>query len=86
MKAIILYHPQSEFARSVEEYAHDFDQQKGVEIDLISLETKEGAYRATLYGIVKYPALLVLRDNNDLINSWEGVPLPLMNEVAGYLG
>lgn len=85
MKTIILYHPKSEFARSVEEYAHDFERQKGVEIDLTSLETKEGAYRATLYGIVKYPALLVLRDNNDLINKWEGVPLPLMNEVAGYL-
>lgn len=85
MKISILYHPKSEFARSVEEYAHDFEKQKGVGIDLISLETKEGSYRAELYGIVKYPAILVLRDNNDLINHWEGVPLPLMNEVAGYV-
>ncbi len=85
MKTIILYHPKSEFARIVEEYAHDFERQKGLVIDLISLETKEGAYRAVLYGTVKYPAILVLRDNNDLINNWEGVPLPLMNEVAGYL-
>ncbi len=84
MKISILYHPNSEYARSVEEYAHDFENQKGVAIDLKSLETKEGAYLATLYGIVQYPALLVLRDNNDLIKNWEGVPLPIMNEVAGY--
>lgn len=85
MKISILYHPISEHARSVEEYAHDFERQKGIGIDLVSLETKEGAYRATLYGIVQYPALLVLRENKDLVKSWEGAPLPLMNEVAGYL-
>lgn len=85
MKASILYHPQSEFSRMVEEYSHDFEHFKGTPIELISLETKPGADLAALYGIVKYPALLVRRDNGDLIKHWEGDPLPLMNEVAGYL-
>lgn len=85
MKVAILYHPESEFARIVEEYARDFERQKGNVVDLISLETKEGANLAALYNIVRYPALLVKRDNNDLIKHWEGEPLPLMNEVAGYL-
>lgn len=85
MKASILYHPESEFARMVEEYAHDFEHQKGTAIELISLETRNGADLAALYGVVQYPALLVRRDNNDLIKHWEGEPLPLMNEVAGYL-
>ncbi len=85
MKAAILYHPQSEFARAVEEYAHDFEHQKGIPIELISLETKDGANLAALYEIVQYPALLVRQDNGDLVKHWEGDPLPLMNEVAGYL-
>lgn len=85
MKVSILYHPNSEFARLAEEYAHDFEHQKGTKIELISLETIAGADLAKLYGIVQYPALFVSRDNGDLVKHWEGEPLPLMNEVSGYL-
>lgn len=69
----------------VEEYAHDFEHFKGTPIELVSLETRQGADTAALYAIMQYPALLVRRDNGDLIKHWEGEPLPLMNEVAGYL-
>lgn len=85
MKLAILYHPKSEFSRLAEEYAHDFEHQKGTKIELISLETQIGAELAKLYGIVQYPALFVSREGGDLVKHWEGAPLPLMNEVAGYL-
>ncbi len=85
MKISILYHPASEFARAVESYARDFERQKGAAIELISLETREGAELATLYDIVQYPAVLARRDSGELLKHWEGDPLPLMNEVAGYL-
>jgi hypothetical protein len=85
MKASILYHPSSEHARAVEEYAHDFERQKGKPVELISLETKEGAHLARLYGIVSYPAVLARQDNGDLVKHWEGETLPLMNEIEGYL-
>ena len=85
MKVSILYHPASEFARMVEDYARDFERQKGSTIELISLETREGAELATTYDIVQYPAVLARRDNGELLRHWVGDPLPLMNEVAGYL-
>lgn len=85
MKISILYHPNSEHSRTVEEYAHDFEHQKGAAIELISLDTRPGAELAALYGIVQYPALLVRRDSGELIKHYEGEPLPLMNEVAAYL-
>lgn len=69
----------------VEEYVHDFEHHKGVSIELTSLDTRPGADLATLYGVVQYPALLVRRDSGELVKLWEGAPLPLMNEVAGYL-
>lgn len=80
-----MYHPESEFSRTVEEYTHDFARQKGTAIEPISLETREGAVMAALYEIVRYPALIVRQDNGDYVKHWEGEPLPLMNEVAGYL-
>ncbi len=85
MKATILYHPQSEPARAVEEYVRDFRVQTGKTIDLLSVDTREGADLAALYDVVQYPALLVQQDNGDLVKFWQDVRLPLMNEVAGYM-
>jgi hypothetical protein len=84
MKVVILYRPQSEHSRIVEQYVHDFERQRGEVIELVSLETKEGAAMASLYDVVQYPALLALNDDGQIRKSWEGEQLPLMNEVAGY--
>ena len=69
----------------IEEYSHDFERTRGKAIELVSLETKEGADMAKLYDIVQYPALLAIRDDGSLMKNWEGEQLPLMNEVAAYI-
>jgi hypothetical protein len=85
MKVVILYHPASEFARAVEEFAHDFERRVwGQKAELVSMETRDGAAAASLYGVVQYPAILALRDNGELLKYWEGSTLPLINEVAAY--
>lgn len=85
MKAFILYRPQSEFARPVEEYIREFESRRGKSIELVSLDTMEGSDMARLYDIVQYPALLVIRDDGQILKAWQGTRLPLMDEVAGYL-
>lgn len=85
MKTSILYRPNSEFARIVEEYATDFKRSKGFDIDLIDLNSREGAAIASLYGIMQYPSILVTRDDGQVVKDWQGAQLPLMSEVAGYL-
>ena len=85
MKAVILYHPNSEHARIIEEYARDFSRTSSQSIKLLSLETRDGAAEATLYDIVSYPALMVTDDTGHLHKVWQGGTMPLMNEVAGYL-
>jgi hypothetical protein len=85
MKALVLYRPNSEFARMVEEYARDFERQRGKALELISLDTEAGANTAQLYDIVQYPAILALRDDGQLLRVWQGERLPLMDEVAGYI-
>jgi hypothetical protein len=85
MKATILFHPVSETARTVEEYAHDFERTRGTSIELLSLETRDGADLAKLYGITRYPAIIARRDDGEMLQLWEGDPLPLMDEVAAHL-
>jgi hypothetical protein len=84
MKVVILYRPDSEFARSVEEYAHDIERQQAIKPELISVETREGANLASLYDIVQYPTILALRNTGELLQFWSGEQLPLMNEVSAY--
>ncbi len=85
MKAIALYHPDSEFARSVEEYAHDFWTQRNTTVELVSLSTPEGADMAELYDVTQYPAILVIANDGRVVKIWQGDKLPLKDEVAGYL-
>ena len=69
----------------VEEYIRDFERTSGRQIELMSMSTRDGAALASLYDIVQYPGLLVIRDDGQLVTFWQGNQLPLMNEVAGYL-
>lgn len=82
---VALYHPQSDKARLVEEYADEFERRHSRALELVSLESVEGANLARLYDIVQYPALLAVRDDGQLAAQWQGDPLPMMDEVAGYL-
>lgn len=84
---LILYRPNSEHARAVETFIRDFQEAHHVEakIEILSLDTREGAATASLYDIVQYPAMLATNNEGSVIRMWEGNNLPLMSEVAGSL-
>lgn len=85
MKVIVLYHPESEHARAVLTFQGDFERQTPNKVDLLSLETVEGADMAKLYGITTYPAVIVRTDEGALLKLWEGEQMPLIGEVDSYL-
>lgn len=86
MKLLVLYRPNSEHATEVEAFVRDFSHgyEAGKRVELLSLDTREGAATASLYDIVSYPAILALANDGAVLNLWQGKPLPLMNELAGY--
>ena len=86
VKLLILYRPNSEHETDVESYVRDFQHRYeiGRKIELVSMNTRDGAATASLYDIVAYPAILVLGDDGSLVSFWQGMPLPLMDEVAGF--
>lgn len=69
----------------VEEYARDFQRVRSKEIQLVSLDTREGSDMARLYDVTSYPAVLAIKDDGQLLKFWQGPNLPLKDEVAGYL-
>jgi len=85
MKLLILYRPDSEHSRAVDEFSHEFERNHaGKKVELMSLNTREGAALASLYDITRYPAILATTDDGQLLQNWQGDQLPLMNEVAAY--
>ncbi len=81
----MLYRPNSEHARVVEDFARDFSHRfRGSRLDMVDLNTRDGSSTASLYDVMQYPAILALTDDGQLVKEWEGQSLPLMNEVAYY--
>jgi hypothetical protein len=85
MRIVILYHPNSEFAGKSEDFKRDFEAKySDKKVELISLETVEGADMAKLYDVVRYPAILVISGESHLQKFWQDQPFPLIDEVAAY--
>lgn len=81
----MLYRSDSEEGRVVESFIHDFRKSHDVEhLEVLDIVTREGSAMATLYDVMRYPAILALRDDGSVLRSWEGVPLPMMDELAYY--
>lgn len=85
MKALVIYRPDSEQARSVEEFIRNFRDRTGRDIELINIDSKDGLSIASLYDIMQHPAVLVTQDDGALVKDWVGDNLPLIDDVAGYL-
>ncbi len=79
---VVLYRHNSEQARPVVEFIEmvrrRYPDRKVIEMDL---ETREGAAEASLYGVMQYPAILTTSDDGRVMGLWEGLPLPLIDEV-----
>jgi hypothetical protein len=84
MNILILYRPNSEHGRLIEEFVHEYRNRHPDRLEVIDIDTREGIANATLYDIMQYPAILVVQDNGSVQKVWEGPQLPLMDEVASY--
>jgi hypothetical protein len=85
MKVLVLYRPNSEHGRLVEEFIHDFQSRHQDErLEIMNIDSRDGAATASLYDVLQYPAILVLQNDGYLQKSWIGDSMPLIDEVAGY--
>lgn len=83
----MLYRPNSEHSSAAESFVRDFQRQRdvGIKMELVSVNTRDGAAMASLYDILSFPSVLALSDSGSYLNAWVGPSLPLMDEVAGYM-
>ena len=85
MKIVVLYRPNSEHGRVVEDFIHDFQSRHlGQKMDVLNIDSREGASLASLYEIMEYPAIMVTQNDGGMQKLWQGTSLPLIDEVAAY--
>jgi hypothetical protein len=85
MKLVILDHDRTEFTRSLDTFALECKRKTDQKIETISLETKEGSAISELYSPLNFPAILIIREDGQLVRSWQGSSLPVIDDVVGYL-
>ena len=86
MRVIVLYRPNSEHARQVEDYLTDFRRfHPGLNVEAQNVDSVEGAAAVKLYGIMEYPTILAVNNDGQMQQTWSGVDkLPLMNDLAYF--
>lgn len=84
MKTLVIYKKDSEQARDVETFLHDFAKQTGKILETIDPETRDGIQFCETYDIVEYPTVVALDDRSMIQNMWRGLPMPLISEVSYY--
>jgi hypothetical protein len=85
MKVVILYRPDSEQARTVETFLHDFRaRNSSINVEVVDVDAREGIAMASMYDIMHFPAIIAMAGDGTVLNMWQGEEMPLMNEVASY--
>jgi hypothetical protein len=84
VKVSVLYRSNSEQERPVVEFEHEYSKRTGRHLSLYDLNTRDGVAMASLYDVMRYPAVLATSDDGSMLQLWQGDSLPLINEVMYY--
>ena len=85
MKSYIIYRKNSEDARLVEEFLFNLKKVHNLEPEIIDQDSREADNKLQVYGLTKFPAILIVDDNGPLQKSWEGEQMPLINDFFFYV-
>ena len=83
MKTVCIYRDKQDYSRSVEEWLESFYRQTGRKIEVMNPDENIGFCEA--YDVVEYPTILVLGEMGEVLASWRGREMPLINEVLYYM-
>lgn len=86
MRIVVLYRPESENSRRVEDYVSDFERfHPGDKLDVMNVDSPEGIELMRIYGIIEQPTVLAMSNDGVAQQIWQGVDkMPTMNDLIYY--
>ena len=85
MRVIVVYKQFSDHAREVDEWIREFEHRSNREVEVLVPEMPDGEIFCTSRDIVEYPAIAVTDTDGKTYETWTGTPLPVIDEVMGYI-
>ncbi len=85
MRVVVVYKDDTDYAREVIDYLHDFEHQTGHVLETLNPEHPDGEQFCRAYDIVEYPTVIAIADDSTMQNTWVGTPLPTISEVSYYI-
>lgn len=86
MRVVIFYRDDSDKYPDVRTFLGDFARQyPDRKLEEIDPDSKEGVKLVESYGLMEFPAVMVLTDTGGVVKQWKG-SLPPMSEVAYFAG
>jgi hypothetical protein len=85
MRVVLVYKQAMDYSRQVDEYLHDFEKQTGHTLQIMDPESPEGVSFAKAHDLWEFPSVVALADDGSVLNTWKGLPLPLINELSYYV-
>ena len=68
----------------MEDFIHDFQSRHSDHLEIVDIDSREGAATASLYDVMQYPAIMVLQNDGAVQQVWQGTQLPMLDEVYSY--
>lgn len=84
MRVVVVTKDNNDYSRTVTDFLRDFYHQTGHELEIMDPDTADGTQFCSTYDIVQYPTIIALSDIGGMQNTWNGLPLPTINEVEYY--
>lgn len=83
---LVIYRQRSEHRQTVEEFIRQFKaQHPDAKMEILDVDQREGIATASLYDIIRYPAILALRDDGSAVQVWQGTEeMPRLDDVIYY--
>ena len=85
MRIVVVYKQYSDVAREAMEWIDEFSRRSGREVEELDPDTPDGETFCVSRDIVQYPTIAVADDDGKTYEMWSGTPLPVIDEVMGYL-
>ena len=82
-RVVCVFRDNEDYSRTVTEWLENFRRQTGREIE--TMNPDENPTFCEVYDIVEYPTIIALRDDGNVLETWRGKDMPLMDEVLYYM-
>jgi len=84
MRAVVVFRENSEERREAESWKNDVERWGGVEVEWVDPDSAEGASFAEAHRVAKYPTVLILKEDGEVVQEWQG-ELPLIDTVVYWV-